>query len=154
MLSAVTTVSSIFSKGKCKIWDVWQRVERCRDITSVFIDLGYLPETVNDYQIDILEYFLKELYSPCAQKLSESLSQERPDNDLRRIPMSRPGLLVHVKRPCYQAGYLWIECIENIELPDSTLWSRGENNELVPKWQERETIDILPLASTCTDKSR
>ena len=118
---------------------------------------------MNDYQIDILEYFRKKLYSPRAKKLSKSLAQERliefecsADNDLRRISMSRPGLLEHVKRSCYQAGYLWKECIENIELPDPTLWgwSRGENNALKPKWQERETIDILPLINTCTCKSR
>ena len=57
--SGCDSVSSIFSKGKCKIWDVWQTDEKCRDITSVFIDLGNFPDTVNDYQIEILEYFLK-----------------------------------------------------------------------------------------------
>ena len=102
--SGCDTVSSIFSKGKCKIWDVWQTDESCRDITSVFIDIGNLPETVNDNQIDFLKYFLKKLYSPCAKKLSESLAQERlmkfecsADDDLRTISMSRPGLLEHAK---------------------------------------------------------
>ena len=31
---------------------------------------------MNGYQIDILEYFIKKLYSPYAKKLSESLAQE------------------------------------------------------------------------------
>ena len=57
------TVSSIFNKGKCKIWDVWQTDERHKDITSVFINLGNLPEIIHDYQMDVLEYFLKKIYS-------------------------------------------------------------------------------------------
>ena len=31
---------------------------------------------MNGYQIDILEYFIKKLYSPYAKKLSESLAQK------------------------------------------------------------------------------
>ena len=57
-----------------------------------------------------LEYFLKKIYPPGTSKLSESLAKGRlikfgcnPDNDLRKIPMSRPGLIQHVKRSCYQA---------------------------------------------------
>ena len=127
--SGCDTVSSIFNKGKCKIWDVWRADERFKDITSVFVELGNLPEVVHDYQINTLEYFVKKLYSPAAPKLSESLAKERlirfecsPDNDLRKLPMSRPGLIQHVKRSCYQAGYLWRECNENIDLPHPTLW--------------------------------
>ena len=135
---------------------------RHKDVTSVFMELGNLPETIHDYQIDVLEYFLKKIYSPATTKLSESLAKERilkfecnPDNDLRKLPMSRPGLLQHVKRSCYQAGYIWRECNENIDLPDLTLWGwcRQEGNILVPKWQDIPTIEIPPLIDTCSCKT-
>ena len=103
---------------------------------------------------------MKRLYS--TNELSASLTEERlsnfersGDNDLRKIPMSRPGLVEHTKRSCYQAGYLWRECIENVTLPDPVLWGWcRKNGKLVPKWQEGETVDILPVISTCTCKTK
>ena len=57
------TTSSIFNKGKCKCWDVWQNNEREVDITSTFLSLGSLPHRVADYQINKLEYYIIILYS-------------------------------------------------------------------------------------------
>ena len=150
--------------GKCKIWDAWKTDEKYTDITSVFIELGNLPECIHNHQIDVLEYFLKKIYSPGTRKLSDSLAQERlikfkciPDNGLRKLPMSRPGLIKNDKRSCYQAGYLWRECNNNIDLPDPTLlwgWCRGEGNSFVPKWQVIPTVEVPLLIDTCTCKTR
>ena len=57
------TTSSIFNKGKCKCWDVWQNYEKEVDITSTFLSLGSLPHRVADYQINTLEYYIIILYS-------------------------------------------------------------------------------------------
>ena len=57
------TTSSIFNKGKCKCWNVWQNNEREVDITSTFLSLGSLPHRVADYQINTLEYYIIILYS-------------------------------------------------------------------------------------------
>ena len=115
------STSSIFNKGKCKCWDVWLGDKRSSGTTSVFISLSNAP--VLDCHFEVLEYFVKRLYS--TNELSASLTEERlsnfersGDNDLRKIPMSRPGLVEHTKRSCYQAGYLWRECIGNVTLPD------------------------------------
>ena len=40
-----------------------------------------------------------------------------PDPKLRETVLSRNGLLKHIKRSAYQAGWLWRECLSNI-----TLW--------------------------------
>ena len=42
-ITGFDTVSSIFSKGKCKCWDVWQNDEQKDALTDVFIAMGNLP---------------------------------------------------------------------------------------------------------------
>ena len=155
------TVSSIFNHGKCKCWDVWQNDERNYDITSVFVTLGRLPQTVSEYHIDVLEYYIKKLYAPNARDVRQSLAVDRlthfqrsTDNDVRKLPMSRPALLEHTRRACFQAGYLWMECVSNVSLPEPTLWGwvRHEGS-LIPKWQSNEPKDIKCVLSSCSCKT-
>ena len=155
------TVSSIFNHGKCKCWDVWKNDERNKDITSVFISLGRLPQTVSEHHVDVLEYYIKRLYSPNAREVSQSLAVDRlthfqrsTDNDVRKLPMSRPALLEHTRRACFQAGYLWMECVRNVTLPDPTLWGwQRHEGSLIPKWQSDEPSDIGSVLSTCSCKT-
>ena len=115
---------------------MWQNDKRVHVITSVFVDLGNMPDNISKEQIDILEYYVKRLYSSNAKNENASLASERvssfersADNDLRKLPMPRPALVQHSKRSCYQAGFLWRECIANVTLPDSTLWGWSQDGK-------------------------
>ena len=130
-------------KGNAKC-DWWQNDEKFNELNIVFKELGNVPQTVSEEQLDMLEYFIKKVYSPKAKELKPTLALERlskfeasANNDLRQIPMSRPSLLQHTKRACCQAGYLWNECLHNVEVPDPSLWDRmkNENGEFIPCWQ-------------------
>ena len=157
------TVSSIFGKGKCKMWDCWQNDEKFNELNIVFKELGNVPQTVNEERLDMLEYFIKKVYSTKAKELEPTLALERlskfeasANNDLRQIPMSHPALLQHTKRACYQAGYLWNECLHNVEVPDPSLWGwmKKENGEFIPCWQRVNTPRTVDsVISTCTCKS-
>ena len=136
--------------------------ERNKDITTTFIALdGNMPHLVEEHHIDILEYYVKRLYSPKSKELRLTLAAERlakfvgkADNVLRKLPMSRPGLIEHTKRACYQSGFLWRECMDNVNLPDPTRWGwTMAGNILVLKWQNMEALDVMHLISSCTCKS-
>ena len=151
-------MSSIFNHGKVKCLDVWLADDRKDEITSVFISLGIVPSAVSDYQLDVLEHYLKRIYSPTAKTLSRSLADDRlthlhrlTDNDVRKLPMSRPALLQHTNRSCFQAGYLWMECVLNVVLPNPELWGwKRHEGSLVPNWQDATSEDINSVLKTCT----
>ena len=51
-------------------------------------------------------------------------------NDLRKLPHN---CKVQAKCLCFQSGYLWVEAVENIPLPDASLWC-WILNENKAKW--------------------
>lgn len=152
------TTSSLFTKGKNKCWDVWMKDTRHSELTSVFCQLGNRPSAITNQHLDVLEYFMIRLYNPGSREISSNLASERVfaiqrmlDNDLRKLPISRLGLVEHAKRSCYQAGYLWQESIENVYLPDPVLWGwTRHENRLVPRWQEGDTLPISGVILTCS----
>ena len=126
---------------------------RHSELTSVFCQLGNRPSTITNQHIDVLEYFIIRLYNPSSRDISSDLASERVfaiermiDSDLRKLPISRLGLIEHAKRSCYQAGYLWQESIDNVHLPDPALWGwTRHENRLVPRWQEGDTA-VFPCS--------
>ena len=82
-------VSSFFSKGKCKAWDLWQQSEIKDELTSLFVQLGNKPANVSFLHMDLLEKFVLQLY---ALSRADSLTQGRldkfkmaTDSDLRKL---------------------------------------------------------------------
>ena len=51
------TVSSFFSKGKCKAWDVWQENKNVEALTQTFLKLGHRPNEISESDADVLEEF-------------------------------------------------------------------------------------------------
>ena len=100
------------------------------EITDVFTRLGDEPSIISDGDLNILEYFVCHMYSSKKRCQAEiNINEMRlkkfklsSNNDLRIVPPSKNALLQHVKRACYQAGYLWKEALSNIEIPDPNLW--------------------------------
>ena len=44
------------------------------------------------------------------------------DNDLRLLPPSKEALRQHIYRASYQAGYLWRQSVEELDIPDPEQW--------------------------------
>ena len=117
--------------------------------------------SVSDNDLDIIERFVVKLYTPPAQNTSSySLASVRlenflcsSDNVLTKLPPSREALRKQAKRSCFQSGYLWVEAVEDIPLPDASLWGwiLNENKGVfLPLWQSGTcSITIDKFTSTC-----
>ena len=57
------SVSSFNGKGKCTFWDQWMKSGMKNDITRTFIKLGYIPATVSNEDMIVLELLVKSVYS-------------------------------------------------------------------------------------------
>lgn len=158
--SGCDSTSSFFSIGKCKWFDHWMNCSDKDQLTLTFIELSNKPEGITSNQLDILETYVKKVYYPSKKHLN-SIDIERmnhflclPSHDLRSIPFSRLGLIEHTKRSCFQAGWCWVECRENVHLPDVDKWGRKKNaqGKLIPTWQvtEEPILSVENVVFTCT----
>ena len=141
--------------------------EHKRLCTDVFSRLGNKPDCISEDDLDILESFVIELYllsvqnNPPASLGSMRLENFRSsaDDDLRKLPPSRGALREHAKRASYQAGYLWMEALENLSLPDAILWGwlfDEKKNIFVPRWQSETcpvTIEKFTQPANVTNRS-
>ena len=109
--------------------------------------------------VDIVEKFLVKVYY--SKKVNtNSWTDERAAHfkrqasvNIRQLPLSRPGLIEHIKLACIQGGWLWGECIANVQIPDVTEWGwqHGNEDEYVPRWQTvDETFTIDNVTQTCS----
>ena len=60
--SGCDVVSSFYGKGKCKMYDIWTQCSYKDELTEIFIQLGKSPSTVTDYQMNLLEKYVLEIY--------------------------------------------------------------------------------------------
>ena len=155
-LSGCDTVSSLTGKGKCKAWDTWFNSEYKDEFTRVFKELGDQPEVVTVEQMEKIEQFIFLLYgvsegSLAAHRLNKF--QKSTDDDVRKLPPSREALSQHVKRSCYQAGYLWQESLSDLSLPEPTEWGWTYDaiNGYIPLWLSAfSSVDLEKFITTCT----
>ena len=157
-LTGCDTVSRLTGKGKCKAWDTWFKAENKDEFTTVFKDLGNQPEEITAMQLDKIEDYIKLLYGSDGFLGADRLNKFRKstDDDLRKLPPSREALFQHAKRSCYQAGYVWHECIEDLQLPDPTLWGWlfDEVQGFIPRWLSAlSSIDLEKFITTCSCKT-
>ena len=138
--------------------------------TDLFSRLGNTPETVSENDVDITERFLFELYIPSAENTSSySLGSVRlenfvcsSDNNVRKLPPIREALRRQTKPSCLQSGYLWVEAVEDISLPDAFLWDWifNENKGVfVALWQSGscsilKSTNSRPLAFAKRESAR
>ena len=100
------TVSSFYSKGKCRGWDVW--MQNRSDFDEIFICLGNSPSDVTEADMNVTESLRYEDIHKFA--------------NLRKLPPSRRALEQHPRRACYQAGYVWQESVGDLTLPNPENW--------------------------------
>ena len=84
---------------------------------------------------------------------------ESADPNIRGTILSRNALLQHIKISVYQSGWLWAECLANINLPSPTLWGWKMDSENVikffPLWQmsTSNALSMEVVLTTCGCKT-
>ena len=136
----------MYNCSKTLFWDELFKQPNIPQLLEVFAELSNQPMAVTSEHVDILEKFLVKVYYPKKVNMN-SLTDEKAAHfkrqasvNIRQLLLSRPGLIEHIKRACIQGGWLWSECIANVQIPDVTEWGwqHGNENEYVPRWQ---TVD-------------
>ena len=154
------TVSSFFGRGKCKAYDIWVQSSKKDYLTNTFIQLGEKPAEVTPDQIDILESYVLELYGSKHDTLGATRLDKfnkSSDNNLRTLPPSIGALRQHIYRSAYQAGYLWWQSVEELDIPDPTQWGwKSSFNGLLfePFWTSNQSpIAVKEFIKTCSCKT-
>ena len=124
-----------------------------------------IPTEITSHHLEILEKFVINVYYSTKSSVKD-LDVERmdhfsrlPNSDLRSIAPSRLGLLEHIKRTCFQAGWLWAGCRANVMLPKPGNWGwhKDERGSYIHTWQitHQPLMKIDDVTFTCTcQKSR
>ena len=153
------TVSSFYGKGKCKAYDVWVKSERKDDFPDVFVELGGKPTNATSDHIDLLESFVLQLYGSRHDTLGAARLdkfQKSTDNDLRLLPPSKDALRQHIYRTSYQAGYLWRQSVEELDIPDPGQWGwkTDSKGDFQPLWTTSQpSVTVKNFIETCSCKT-
>ena len=147
------TVSSFFSKGKCKGWDIWMKDRS--NLDEVFIRLGNEPGELTNTEMNLIEKFVTKMYTKENKSLTLlriELFKYMNNSDLWKLPPSREVLEQHTRRAFYQACYVWKETVRDIALPNPENWGWVlEENVYKPRWQQRNCpISIEKLTINCS----
>ena len=142
------------------MYDVWLLSVYKDELTEVFIQLGKSPAEITSDQIDILERYMLEVYGSRATSLADARLDKfnkSTDNDLRSLPPSRDALRQHVLRAAYQAGYLWHQCVEELDIPDPKDWGwklEASEDFFHPVWTTAQSsVTIKDFTKTCSCKT-
>ena len=131
------------------------------EVTSTFIELSNAPTEIREDQICKIKNFLVSIYYPGQKFLSIDDARLKsflrsPAPDLRSIIISRSGLIEHIKRLALQAGWIWKDCENNINIPDPTTWGwlclSLNTLTYCPTWCET-LVDIKKYILKCSCKS-
>ena len=160
------TTSSFYYYGKCSFWDTWMdtNYKDVDTLIDVFIELGNMPASVTQHHINIItNYLIKVYFSKDSSATSLSLGKLRyksffksPDPNLKAIIPSNQGLIEHVKRSAFQAGWLWRECQLNPDYPLITDWGWvKEETRFFPKWCfEYKSLDLVIITCSCKEDGK
>ena len=153
------TVSSFYSKGKCKAYDVWVKSERKYDFAYVFVELGEKPTNVTLDHSDLLESFVLQLYGSRHDTLGAARLdkfKKSTDNHLRLLPPNKDALRRHIYRASYQAGYLWRQSVEELDIPDPEQWGwkTDSKGDFQPLWTiSQSSVIVKNFIETCSCKT-
>ena len=158
------TSSSFFGKGKTSFWDAWMRYPKKDELTNIFIDLSFLPNEITNNNKKILEDFLIYVYHGSNHRFTDINDArivsffQSADPKLRETILSSDAHLEHTKRSAYQSGWLWAECVANINLPNPLLWGWKMNpqntDKYLPLWESTSTSSRIEVVlTTCGCKT-
>ena len=155
--SGCDNTSSLFNQGKCKLWDKWHDFPDNESLTRFFSELSSNPLSITTDHMAILERFVLFVYYPNISDNFDLNIQRMHDfefsthNNFRHLP-PKSGLIEHVKRATYVAGWIFYQCLCDIALPEPERWGwTTDNGQYFPKWQDIENpVNPLVITITCT----
>ena len=121
------TISRVSGRGKKTAWDVRKVFPEVTDTFSAL--MGQPQHSDVDAALTTLERFVILLYDKNSSKFHVNEARvdlfARKGRDVYHIPPTQGGLLQHVRRAVYQAGYCWSQSLcTMVELsqPDGWGW--------------------------------
>ena len=133
--------------------------ERKDYFTDVFVELWEkLTDGTSDH-IDMLENFMLQLnglrhdtlFAARLEKFKKST-----ESDLCLLPPSKEALRQHIYRASYQAGYLWRQSAEELDIPDPGQWGWKKNSkgDFQPLWTTTQSsVTAENSIETCSSKT-
>ena len=127
-------------------------------LTRVFIDLSNQPASIVETTFNNLCSFVYSIYGnkyyndlPFKTQRTNLLI-ETPDANLRTLVPSTSGIIQHIKRACFQAGYLWKLCDTEVSIPNPEEWDwkRHIDNSFIPRWQDEIPSEIPDVLNVCS----
>ena len=152
-------VSSFYRIGKAKFWKAWQEMhQNDSTLTNIFINLSNQPASIDEITFHNLCAFVYSTYgikhnidSPFKTQRTNQLI-ETPDANLRTLVPSPSGILQHIKRACFQAGYLWKLCDTELDIPNPEEWGWKRHTDFtyIPRWQDEIPSEISSILNVCS----
>ena len=145
-LTGCDTTSAFLGKGKKSAWEAWKV---CPSVTNSFQELLSHPQDENENVLADIERFVVILYSRTCPEIRINSARKylfaKGTNKLDKIPPTRAALYQHIRRVCYQASFVWGQClIPNPVYPDPKDWG-WHRDDLQDNW--RPFWSSLPDAS-------
>ena len=114
-----------------------------------------MPEQVSILESYVLSVYYNKVVGPVDIDFQRMHDFEHSvHSNLRLLPPSKLGLIEHIKRASYEAGWVVYQCKENVELPNPELWAwkKTESGQFEPKWQNiADSIDAEKVVTaTCS----
>ena len=103
--------SSFFNISKSTWWNVW-----CQNayITETFTKLNWTPDKVEENDLNLMEKYVCAAHDPHnrfhtndVNRLLFLLFTKSSENKLRKLPLTRVALQLHISRSAYGAGWIW-----------------------------------------------
>ena len=106
------STSSLFSFPKGKWFDAWMRCPIRDDVTTSFQQLSWLPTSSTiESGYNVLSRFVVYVYNHPEVELNairlSLFKASTKGNPLWGLLPSADVFLLHIKRSCYQAGWVW-----------------------------------------------
>ena len=130
--------------------------------------VGYFPKNLAEKptgitskkSIEELERYVLDIYG-FKQTVLGTASLDKfkkfADKDLRLLPPSRETLKSHAYLLAFQSGYLWRQCVKELDIPNPDQWVWVLNGTCVfyqPIWTSaHSSITVKNFTRTCSCKS-
>ena len=139
------TVSFFSTKGKKSAYDTWADYP---DLTDALLSLCKNPEALQQSNaFAAIERFVVLLYDRTSELVSVDACRKnlfaRKGRSMESIPPTRDALIQHTKRACFQAVFVWNQCLKvSPPIPHASNWGwELSNGQWNPMWM------TLPQAS-------
>ena len=155
--SGCDSTAFFYKKSKISLYTSWTKSQCCDEITEAFKQLSWLPtEKEIEKNLPVICKFVSAAFGDTTN--SGSLNEFRlklfkasSSNNFRELPPSEEGLELHIRRSCYQSGWVWGNSTSQEPVPpvERFGWTASED-KLSIQWTKSSGQSCLEkLTKTC-----